>query len=221
MTKRYDVTLTGVTPLLQHQDNLAWDAKMKAWGNNPVNKKAGVAGDDRSPAFRWIGYLYWRGENIVVPSDNLMTVLREGGTGCPTGKRQETFKRLTQSGMLIDQAEWIMTNPANKNKPYLCDGLAGLTDEDDFATHEAWAIERGFELFCKRAKIGTAKHVRVRPRFDQWQISGSITVLEPRITKDTLQQILSYAGAYCGLCDWRPSSPKSPGPFGRFEATVK
>jgi hypothetical protein len=220
--ERYQITLKGETPLLMHHDNLMWDGVMKKWALDPANKKGSVAGDDRSPAFRWIGYLYRTvdGKAAAIPSDNLMTVLREGGAKCPTGKGQQTFKAITQSGIIVDQSEWALLDPRT-GKPYSIAGVDALIQEAEYEAHEAWAAARGFELFAKRAKVGQAKHVRVRPRFDQWATTGTVTVLEPRITKDTLQNIISFAGAYSGLCDWRPSSPKSPGSFGRFTATLQ
>jgi hypothetical protein len=191
---------------------------MKAWAKDPANAKGSVAGDDRSPAWRWIGNLYVDGGLIVIPADNLMTVLREGGAKCPTGKKGATFKRQTQSGLVVNEAAWpILVN--GKAIPY--DGIKALINNTDFAQHEATATAAGFSLFVKRAKIGQAKHVRVRPRFDVWAISGSITVFDEMITQDVLQNILSFAGTYAGLGDWRPSSPKSPGPFGKFTAQVK
>ena len=36
----------------------------------------------------------------------------------------------------------------------------------------------GFELFAKGAKIGQSKHIRVRPRFNAWSASGTITVFD-------------------------------------------
>jgi hypothetical protein len=77
----------------------------------------------------------------------------------------------------------------------------------------------GFELFVKRAKIGTSKHVRVRPRFEQWAATGTITVMDPQLSTDTLQTILTYSGARAGIGDWRPGSP-TPGQFGMFTATI-
>jgi len=218
--ERYQITLKGVSPLLHHHDNLTWDAVMKKWASDPSNKAASVAGDDRSPAFRWIGYLYHYANKAVIPSDNLMTMFREGGAKCPTGKRQGTFKSLTQCGIMVDQAQWDMHSSLT-GKPYLLEGLEALKGELDYEVHQEWAVKNGFELFEKRAKVGQAKHVRVRPRFDNWGASGSVTIMEPSITQDVLQNILTFAGAYSGLCDWRPSSPKSPGIFGRFEATVR
>ncbi len=220
--KRYEVTLKGETPLLMHHDNLMWDGVMKKWGLDPANKKGSVAGDDRSPAFRWIGYLYRTvdGKHATVPSDNLMTLMREGGAKCPTGKGMQTFKALTQSGIIVDQADWPLIDPES-NRAYSIAAVDELLQESEYAAHEAWARERGFELFAKRAKVGQAKHVRVRPRFDNWCCVGTVTVMEERITEDVLRNILTFAGAYSGLMDWRPSSPKSPGSFGRFSVDLK
>ena len=177
-----------------------------------------VAGDDRTPAWRWIGNLYHEKGRVVIPSDNLMTVLREGGKKVSTGKGQQTFKAQTQSGIIIDQSAWILTSNGAEI-PF--EPIKGLIGENDFERHEELAMELGFELFVKRAKIGAAKHVRVRPRFDAWSVSGSLTVLDESITGATLDSILLMAGTYCGIGDWRPSSPKSPGPFGKFTATIQ
>jgi len=64
----------------------------------------------------------------------------------------------------------------------------------------------------------------VRPRFRNWQITCTLTVLDEEgsgLTKDVLEKIFQQAGTYCGLGDWRPSSPKSPGTFGTFTATLE
>jgi hypothetical protein len=216
-TRRYEVTLEGVAPLLMHNDNIAWADAIKEFAKDPANKGKSVAGDDRTPGWTWIGYLYTAGGKVVIPSDNLMTVLREGGTQIPTGKKGKTFKAQTQSGIIVDQADWplfiggvdIPTAPIQK-----------LSRENDFEKHVELATSLGFELFVKRAKIGQNKHVRVRPRFDNWACSGTITVLDDAISPDVIRTILNYAGTYCGLCDWRPSS-KNPGSFGRFISHVK
>ena len=216
--ERYQVTITGETPLLMHADNLKWDELMRRWLAEPENKKNSSAGDDRTPAWRWIGYLYHESGQIIMPADKLMTLLREGGAKCPAGKKNLTFKRQSQSGLVVDQSSWPLLV---HGKPILFDEVKSLIDNADFASHEAAAASLGFELFVKRAKIGQAKHVRVRPRFDSWGCGGTITVLDETITQDVLTRILTYAGQHAGLCDWRPSSPSKPGPFGKFSVKVK
>jgi len=37
---QYEVTLTGLTPLLIHSDNLAFGEKVKAWQKDPHNNAA-------------------------------------------------------------------------------------------------------------------------------------------------------------------------------------
>lgn len=216
--RTYQVTLEGTTPLLMHQDNLDFGKVLAKFQRDPANKNASVAGDDRTPAFTWLGYAYVEGGKFVIMADNLMTMLREGGTKCPTGKGKGTFKALTQTGIVVDQSSWpLLIN--GKAVPFA--PFEALMDESDFAVHEETATKHGFALFSKRAKIGTSKHVRVRPRFDSWAAQGTVTVLDDLITEETLQTILTFAGRYSGLGDWRPSSPTKPGRFGTFTAAVK
>lgn len=216
--KRYAVTLTGESALLMHADNLSWAEQMEKWRLDPENKKLSKAGDDRTPAWRWIGNLYVEKGRVVIPSDNLMTVLREGGKKVETGKGRQTYKSQTQSGIIIDQSAWnVIVN--DQEIPF--EPIKAMIGEADFEKHEKLAADLGFELFVKRAKIGQNKHVRVRPRFDTWVAAGSLTVLDETITTAVLENILFMSGTYCGVGDWRPSSPKSPGPFGKFTAEIK
>ena len=216
--RRYEVKLTGETPLLMHADNVEWADFLKVWQKDPANKGKSIAGDDRTPAFTWIGYLYHEAGKVVVPSDNLMTVLREGGAKVPTGKGQKTFKAQSQSGIVVDQSGWDLIVNGNEVS---FNEIKKLIDESDFQVHKETAETMGFELFVKRAGGAKgSKWVRVRPRFNQWECSGTVTVLDDAITTSVLKDIFTFAGVYCGMCDWRPSS-KTPGSFGKFTAHVK
>ena len=72
----------------------------------------------------------------------------------------------------------------------------------------------------KRVKIGMSKHIRVRPVFQSWSITGDLAVWDDQITKEILQNIIERAGQYKGLGDWRPGG-KTPGPYGTFEARLR
>lgn len=216
--KRYAVTFTGLTPLLMHHDNLAWTDVILKWREDPANKKFQVKGDDRSPAWVWMGYLYQENGKVCLPSDNIMTLMREGGVKCPTGAGKGTFKSQSQSGLMVDQSSWpLLVN--GKEVPY--SEIYAQKENNDFQEHEALAQRLGFELFTKRAVIGSSKHVRVRPRFNNWSASGTITVLDAQITTQVLTNILTFGGMYAGLCDWRPSSKRAPGSFGKFSVGIK
>ena len=217
--KQYEIVLNGLTPLLMHNDNLAFTEKIKRWCQMPENKANSIAGDDRTPPWTWIGYTYHDGKHFGINSDNLMTMLREGATKVLTGKGKETYKKQSQSGIMIDQQQWqIMID----EKPVPIKPIKDLIGNAEFAEHVEAAENLGFELLVKRAKIGRSKHIRVRPMFRNWQAVGSLSIIDEDIsgiTKDVLQTILNQAGAVCGLCDWRPSSGAS-GTFGKFQPVI-
>ena len=83
---KYKVTLTGRMPLLMHADDVQWADRMEEWKLYPANTKLSKAGDDRTPAWRWLGYTYHDGKRLVIPSDNLMVTFRDGGA-CATWGR--------------------------------------------------------------------------------------------------------------------------------------
>ena len=215
MIRQYHVELEGVTPLLMHWDNIEWADQMEAWKSDPANKKGSKAGDDRSPAFRWIGSVYHDGERVCMSSDNLSRCLMEGGAMVPVpgGKNGKTFKAQTQSGMKVDD----MFVPLDVHgKVILWKTIQALVQEPQFAVHVETVKKLGFRLFVKRAPIGQSKHIRVRPCFDEWSLKFLISVWDGQITDDVLQSLFEYAGTYKGLCDWRPGS-KTPGPYGMFK----
>jgi hypothetical protein len=218
MIRRYRININGVQPLLMHPDDIEWADQMERWKNDKDNKKTGKAGDDRSPAWRWVGNLYHDGNVVVMPIENIMRCLMEGGAMVlvPGGRSGKTFKAQTQSGIMPTSAAWPVLVDG---KPVAFEPFKALIGNKDFEAHKQAAADHGFELFLKRAKIGANKHVRVRPRFDRWAISGELVVTDEQITTDVLSDILESAGRYKGLGDWRPGS-KTPGAFGIFEAAV-
>lgn len=216
-TSSYKVTLTGSSPLLMHSDNPRGGEMVKAWTKNPQNRKLSVAGDDRSPAFTWLNYLYHDGKQLVMDVDCVMAMLREAGAKCPNPNGRGSLKSQTQSGFIAEGLGWDF-KVNGKNIPWA--PLNALFDESDFEKHEEVAKSFGFELFMKRARVGQNKHIRIRPRFDNWVVTGSLLVLDPSMTENIVEMVFQQAGFYVGLCDWRPGS-RTPGQFGRFEAKIQ
>lgn len=218
--KQYRITLNGLTPLLMHNDNLAFSEKLTAWRKAPENKELCHTADDRSPAWTWVGYTYHDGKNLGINSDNLMTMLREGGAKV-LKKGKETYKKQTQSGIMMDQQQFDLQVAGGDLVSV--EKIQPLIGNIDFSAHIETAESLGFELLVKRAKVQRAKHIRVRPMFREWTATGSITIFDEElsgITEDVLRIVLNQAGALCGLCDWRPSSPSS-GTFGKFNPVVE
>lgn len=214
--KVYRFTLTGVTPFLSHADNISWSDAMEKWQREPGNAKMSKPGDDRTPAWRWIGGCVNDGEQIAIPSEYLSRCLMGAGAMLRTGKGQKTHKATTQSGMMI--AEPFLPMKVNGAiVPWA--KIMALKEDDDFDSHRAKVAAMGFELDYRRLRVGQSKHVRVRAMFTRWSCAGTIQVIDAQLTKDVVAQLFELAGRYRGLGDGRPCGP-TPGPFGRFDAEV-
>lgn len=219
LTRNYQVTLTGVTPLLMHKDDIDWADRMEQWKLKASQTKGmSKAGDDRTPAWRWLGCLYHDDDAVVVPADNISRCLMEAGAAfLVPGAKNKTFKEQTQSGMMPVEMGWQLLVDG---EPIAMKPILELMKSEDFGVHREAVTKLGFSLFVKRAKVGASKHIRVRPRFDRWSASGTIAVWDPQITQQVLTDIVTFAGQRKGLGDWRPSS-KTPGQFGRFSVKVE
>ncbi len=209
--RTYDITLIGRMPLFMHLDDVEQADGVDAWRKAPANKKT-AKGDDRCPAWTWQTYLYHDGEHLAFPQANIMVALRTAGAMISSGGRS-TFKKLTQTGIFA--ASDYFEFRTNGEQIALKDILK--FKDEPFSIHKHRVEELGFELSVKRAKpTANAKHVRVRPLFLNWEIRGTLLVLEKDISTAVLDQMLELAGRLAGLGDWRPSAPKSPGPYGTF-----
>lgn len=217
--RTYNVTITGKTPLIMHWDNIDWADQMGEWKDDPDNKKLSKAGDDRTPAWRWLGCVYNDGSKVVVPQENLMRSIMEGGAMVPVpgGKNGKTFKSQSQSGMMSVDQVWPLTIGGNAIKWAAVESMKRV---DSFPDHLNAVRDMGFDLLVKRAKIGTSKHIRVRPIFRTWEIAGSIAVWDEQIDLKALTSILEFSGQYKGLGDWRPGG-KTPGPYGTFTVEIE
>lgn len=218
--KTVNITLTSKMPLLMHADNIDWADKMEEWKNDPNNKGKSKAGDDRTPPWRWIGCLNFDDPTkgvVTIPSEYIMRCIMAGAAMVPTGKGKTTFKSLSQSGLVCGEFQWPLL--VNGNAIPMAD-VREVIKAESFKENCAMAEAMGFSLFVKRAGVNGNKHIRVRPRFDNWSARGTITIVDDAITVENLRTIMEFAGRFKGLGDWRPSAPKMPGPFGTFEAKV-
>jgi len=58
--------------------------------------------------------------------------------------------------------------------------------------------------------------LRHRPKFEQWEISCTIEVDEELIQEQLIRNVMTSAGNFVGIGDYRPARM---GPYGRFEVT--
>jgi hypothetical protein len=211
----FNFRLTGLTPLLMCADDIALSDHLTAWRKDPANSGQSRPGDDRSPAWTWKTRVYSDGVRLVIPSDNLMSCLRKTGAEFKM-RGQTTYKSATQSDLFVRESPALLIDGEEVSAEAI-NVIRG-----SFAEHVTAVKRLGFDLYTKRAKVGVSKHIRVRPRFDNWVAEGEIKIIgtSPDINADILSKIFSRAGRN-GIGDWRPSSPKSPGPFGQFSADIE
>ena len=217
--RTYTIALEGLTPLLMHRDNLEFKAAVEKWQRDPSNRDKSVPGDDRSPAWAWIGSLYHDGTAVALPTDCVMASLMGAGAEVKAPRGKKSMKAQTQSGMAFSEPFLAFTTNGSKSAVQMT-ALASLQLEEDFDKHMEASRALGFALDIRRARIGTSKHVRVRPMFETWKAHGALNVWDDSLSKDVLETIFYLAGDKYGLLEWRPSG-RRPGPFGRFRATVK
>jgi len=206
-------SLTGITSLFMHADDVrAADMLDKA---RKTPGKRGKAGDDRSPPWSWKTYLYRDEENICWPSQALMAMLRKGGASFKT-EGKKTLKGESQASIVFLRENLALYT--SQGKQVAIAAIDAIDNDAIFEEHEATVEKLGFVLDVRRASIGTSKNVRVRPKFlPGWRIAANAMVDTDRIPEDRFRELLIFCGSYVGLGDWRPSSPKSPGPHGRFD----
>jgi hypothetical protein len=171
--KEYEVKIEGLTGLLLHNDNIDWADLMTRWQKDPENKGKSKAGDDRTPPWRWIGSLYHDGEHVVVPTDNIAVALRAGAVQIPMDGKK-TYKEASQTCIFFPGDSW----PIYANGQLVSwDEIVKLQNNNiSFAEQCEAAKALGFTLSVKRARVGQSKHIRVRPRFDNWVMIGTVKV---------------------------------------------
>jgi hypothetical protein len=74
-----------------------------------------------------------------------------------------------------------------------------------------------WDIIDKRSAVNKnikARVMVVRPKWINWEASFTLECHESTITKETIQQVFTYAGSFCGIGSYRPTNN---GLFGRFE----
>jgi len=74
-----------------------------------------------------------------------------------------------------------------------------------------------YDQIDKRSAVNKnvkARVITIRPKWSDWEIKCKIEVDDDTLTKETIVDLINYAGKYCGIGSFRPTNN---GRFGRFE----
>ena len=212
--RKIKIDFTGTMPLLMHASNVLAEDEVRDFRKDPDNK--GAKGDDRHPAWTWQTYLYSDGEHIVIPADNICKSLMGAGAQYKIPGSKKTFKALSQSGIIPDTPTFKLLI---KGKPVPMADIEQHRDQP-FPQQLELARALGFDLDVRRLKVGTSKHVRVRPLFSAgWTCSGSFSIIDDALDDAMLNSLFSMAGQRYGIGDSRPGGP-TPGQYGTYQAVI-
>ncbi len=192
MSTTYNVTIEGFRPLVMHNGQLADPMNPHTKALKVATKKRNKTDDDIAEMARleFIGGLYFDEKaGPLLPTDNLQACMLEGA-------------RMRKNGPIFEtQVEVLPGDHGGAAFGYRLDykgprDIVGL-----------WADSR-FRL-VKGARVGQAKVIRTRPKFDKWSCSFVIEVSDGGPTEAQILEAFSDAGRSKGLGDWTPR-------YGRF-----
>jgi hypothetical protein len=220
------LTLVSTTELLMDRDNLTFTERVTRWVKDPANKDRSQAGDDRSPAWAWLGKLHYDEQTglVSIPQGMLSACLRAAATMIPhpTAKAGKTLKEVSQSGMIPAQSAfplYVLRGTPPAWSPIDFEELyAKLGTEEDFEQHVEVAKLCGFRVDVRRSqpRFGSGRHVRVRPMFGPWRCVCQMQVTDEVLTEALVYQIFALAGRSKGMGNWRPSCGRA-GSYGTFD----
>lgn len=184
------ISIVGAAPLLCHNIRLSDPLDPIAQEMKSFSKKRVKTEDDLFQLARleFLGGLYVAdGIGPYLPGANVEKSIVEGA-------------RVTKQGKQVERGLFVTDNEV----PLIYHGPR--------SPEALWADEN----FRSRmsVKVGQARVMRTRPIFHEWALDVDAQVDPGLLAVDTLQSIVTDAGAMVGLGDYRPR-------YGRFTATVE
>lgn len=162
------------------------DQKLEAWEKlrGPIHERPDVALEDAKRA----EYHCYRSADgpCFIPSEQLRGAFINAGSfvKAKVGGRSKSMKSIV--------AAMFMVSPEEIHLP-----------EYD-AIDKRSAVNRNIK----------ARVIVIRPRWNEWSVTFTLSVDEDSISVEAITQIIEYAGKYVGIGSFRPANN---GMFGRFE----
>ena len=178
----YMVVLQGVGGMLQNQPPDMGPEKASKAKQTKENLHANELNN-------WKDKLYLNGDDVIQRSEAIHQCIQDGasywGAKIP-GEGMKKYANIVKCGILVE------------------DGSFGIKKDDPSI------MPFGKACNPTPTKGAGGKVYKVRPMINPWELTFVMHVFDSgRLTKDVLLTILSYAGTYIGLSDWRPT-------YGRF-----
>lgn len=177
--KKIEFVLTGIAPLMMHNERLAnpRDPKTAELKTLTSQKKKTPEIQDQIAKLEWFAGLYDDGKKVVVPADNILATVKEAARKRKLGKQVE-------AGVFSEKKSFALDYEGPKD-------IKKLWDDGRFFDY------RSVALMGKRT-------MRARPRFDEWQVKAELVFDPELISESDLSEAIATAGAQVGLCEKRP-----------------
>ncbi|MGL5909415.1 MAG: hypothetical protein ACRCZP_05395 [Phycicoccus sp.] len=177
---QFELTMTGVAPLLMHSARLSDPIDPATKALSKVTSKRNKTDEDHLEAARLehLGSLYVdSGAGPFLPGQNIEAALFRGAS-------KSKLMSALKPALLIPQE----VNPLIYSGPR---DAAGLWADKQFV-HRA------------SAKVGTSRVIRTRPVFPAWRCVATGELDTQAIDPDQFVSIAATTGRVIGLGDWRP-----------------
>lgn len=189
--KRYEIELTGNTPLLQHRMT---EEELFGLLGTKTNKKKDK--EEQTPRQIADKYCYRKDGKFVIP----------------TGYIVGAFKNVA--------SEYKQKNSQRKSIKSIAGGVFRPEEEFATLTLKSGKDIKDFEVDVRKATNHQKGAVAVcRPRFDEWKLKTTISIDDDLLSPDVALDILNDAGRRSGIGSFRISKGGYFGSFGvtKFE----
>lgn len=179
MSKTVKFRLTGTTPLIVHNGQLADPLNhfAKAMKEVTSKRKKVDADHERLAELEFKGSLYVdQNKRPVLPSEGIEAIVVAGAKKLKEGPA-------AKAGVIC-----------RKNPLIQYDGPA--------TADELW-LDETFRI-CRMVKVGTARVMRTRPIFNNWIVDVELDINTDLVNESQVLNWLKAAGTQCGAFEWRP-----------------
>jgi hypothetical protein len=182
------VRLEGVSPLLMHNGQMIDQRNEYARAMKAISGKRMKTDADHEEMARieWTASLYVRDGKIVLPSEVIEAALVNAARKTKNGKQ-------AQAGLFVDGDAPLVFADAGKEITAL------------------WSAGR--YTFGAPVRVGAARVIRTRPRFDEWSAEVKVVFDDGLFNRAQVIDLIRTCGEIVGVGDWRPK-------FGRFSVAV-
>lgn len=184
--REYDVTIEGTVPIVMHNGQTADPLNPYSKKLKQVSSKRKKVDDDyeKMADLEWEAALYLDKDKRVILNDYVVESCIVGGA------------KKSKSGQQAKTALFV-----NGDAEFLVNGKTVTLDEIKGKPEYRLSVP---------VKVGMARIVRTRPKFDKWSSKFTLQVMDNVANESEVKDWLRDAGMLVGLCDWRPK-------FGRFK----